>query len=155
MPAEKNKNKGFTIVEVLVVLAVASMIASFVMVSIRESRMKSRDTNREQNIKQIQNALALYAASVGGNFPQCGSEVLIGSPAADTCFNNPLHDYFQAGVPIDPLLGITGTCGGANSYGYCYIAPDLTNNRAYGLRYALEGSSISHKSAGWQTPVGP
>lgn len=156
---KNNRMRGFTILEMLVVIAVVIMISSFVLVSIRTTRMKSRDTQREQNIKQIQNALAIYSVTFNGNFPQCASSVAIGATTGADCFNTPLANYFQANIPTDPLGGTGGSgtaCDNkvADTYFYCYKSPG-TGGRAYDLWYALEGESILGKNLGWQDPIGP
>ncbi len=49
--------------EALVVIAIVLLIASFVVFSILDTRKKNRDTRREQDIKQIQNALNIYVTN--------------------------------------------------------------------------------------------
>ncbi len=149
-----DKSKRFTILEMLVVVAIVSMILSFTLVSYRNTKQKNRDSRREQDIKQIQNALALYVANTGF-YPQC-AEVVIGS-TGDNCWDDALVPAgFISSAPRDPLLGVSGTCGIVGSYGYCYRAPGTgTPPRVYDLRYALEGNAILGKSPGWQDPIGP
>ena len=55
-----NKRRGFTVVELLIVIAIASLISSIAFASIRTAREKSRDAKRVASIKQIQSALELY-----------------------------------------------------------------------------------------------
>ena len=146
-------NKGFTILEILVVLAIASMILSFVLVSIARAKQKSRDSRRESDIKQIQNALALYVANTGA-YPQCALEAVLGSVGDNGAGQLLVDAKVIPAVSRDPLLGTSGTCGTVGSYGYCYQAPG-TDGRVYDLRYALEGNNIPGKSAGWQDRIGP
>ena len=59
----KNKippQKGFTLVELLVVISVIGLLASVVLVSFPASTKKGRDSKRVQELKQIQTALRLY-----------------------------------------------------------------------------------------------
>ena len=150
---KNSRNSGFTILELLVVIAIAAMIMSFVLVSISGAKQRSRDARREVGIKSLQNALSIYVTTMN-IYPVCASEVVIGSPA-DTCIGPIL---ISAGVlqpnqvPVDPLLGTSGTCGLANSYAYCYQS---TNGSTYAVRYALETNTISGKAAGWQPAIGP
>lgn len=137
--------RGFTILEILVVLAIAAMILSFTLFGYRDLKAKSRDSTREHDIKQIRNALDLYVNNTG-NFPSCQGEAVIGS---DLCLSDAL---LGVGViptlPVDPLGKISGICGSPNSYVYCYQT--LEDGFSYQIRYNLETDSILGKSKGWQ-----
>ena len=52
--------KGFTLVELLVVISVIGLLASVVLVSFRTSTEKTNDSIKMQELKQIQSALRLY-----------------------------------------------------------------------------------------------
>ena len=52
--------KGFTLIELLVVIAIVGILSSVVLASLNSARLKSRDTRRLADIKQIQNAITLY-----------------------------------------------------------------------------------------------
>ncbi|MCX6752614.1 MAG: type II secretion system protein [Candidatus Nomurabacteria bacterium] len=66
----KNKNnKGFTLIELLVVVAIISLLSSIVFASLNNARGKGRDARRIQDLLQIRNALALYAADHNGAYP--------------------------------------------------------------------------------------
>ena len=53
--------KGFTLIELLMVIAIIGVISSVLMVNLNSSKTKAKDTVRLQNLKEIQNNLALYA----------------------------------------------------------------------------------------------
>lgn len=144
----KTKN-GFTLLEMLVVTALAAMILSFVFVSVRSAKQKSRDSRREADIKQLQSILSIYVTN-RGFYPACPAEVVING--ASDCLSSVLilSDASQANkISTDPLGASAGACGAVDSYVYCYQS---TNNAtSYTIRYALETNSISGKSAGWQS----
>lgn len=153
MIKSQNSKKGFTILEILVVLAIAGMILSFTIVNIRETRKRSRDSRREEDIKQIQNALNIYANN-NRKYPICSTEVVISS-LTDTCVGPILvaDMAFGAGQPpSDPMSATSGTCGETDSYGYCYRS---INGSTYELRYSLETDSIPIKNSGWQPIISP
>jgi len=145
---KRKKEYGFTLLEMLVVVAIMAMLMSFTMASMRAAKQKNRDARREQDIKELQNALGLYATNTG-LYPICASEVIIGS-AGGACLSDALmsSQATQGKVPTDPLGLTTGTCGTAGSYVYCYQS---ANGFTYTIRYVLETNTISGKSAGLQT----
>ncbi len=64
----KRMKKGFTLIELLVVIAIIALLSTLAIVSLGNARLKSRDSKRLADIKQIQTALALYAAD-NTNYP--------------------------------------------------------------------------------------
>ncbi len=61
--------RGFTLIELLVVIAIIGILSSVVLASLNTARLKSRDTRRISDIKQLQLALALYADSNSSAYP--------------------------------------------------------------------------------------
>lgn len=55
-----NKNKAFTLVELLIVLSIMGVLLSVVLASTTLARAKSRDTKRISDMKEIQLGLAVY-----------------------------------------------------------------------------------------------
>ena len=147
------KDRGFTIIELLVVMVIIGMIFSVIFVSLQGSRAKGRDARREQDIKQIQAALELYSVA-NRQFPDCGANtVVIGSPG-DGCLSTALISAGAiSGLPTDPLGRFTGSgtgCGtDAGQFTYCYTS--LNGATAYRLDYHLETNSIPGKAQGWQS----
>ncbi|MBX4209333.1 prepilin-type N-terminal cleavage/methylation domain-containing protein [Candidatus Parcubacteria bacterium] len=60
MTTEIRKRKGFTLVEMLIVLAIVGVLTSVAIASISASRIKARDTKRISDMKEVQLGLALY-----------------------------------------------------------------------------------------------
>lgn len=56
----QNKRKGFTLVELLVVISIIGLLASIVLVSLNNARGKARDARRITEMKQIMTMLELY-----------------------------------------------------------------------------------------------
>ena len=61
---KKNKRKGFTLIEMLIVIALIGILAGVVIsvINIPKTQARSRDSKRVGDIKRIQTALELYFA---------------------------------------------------------------------------------------------
>ena len=57
---EGKKQKGFTLVELLVAIAVIGLVATLSMVSLQSARIQARNTRRLTDLRQIRSALELY-----------------------------------------------------------------------------------------------
>jgi len=132
--------RGFTIIEMLVVIAIAGVLLSGALVLFQSARTKSRDVTREQHIKTLQNALALYANDLGV-YPVALSEVVL--TGSDSVSVTLTAQNSIARVPHDPLE--------QGNYQYRYQSVDGTT---YIIRYWLETNSVFGKSAG-QNTAGP
>ena len=108
------KNKGFTLVELLITVAIIGILSAVVLTSMSGARNKAKDGRRISDIKQIQLALELYY-DVHTSYPvgAVDSDVLYtdtgsGKPLADfvKISNDPDGDpYFYYGVAQNYHLG--------------------------------------------------
>lgn len=64
--------KGFTLLELLVVIAVIGIFSGIVIATLNNVRSKSRDARRKSDFRQISTALELYYDEYGG-YPATGS----------------------------------------------------------------------------------
>lgn len=67
--------KGFTLVELLVVISVVGILASVVLVTFTGSQKQARDTQRKSDLKQYQTALENFANRNNGLYPSRTSSV--------------------------------------------------------------------------------
>ena len=61
----KYRRRGFTLVELLVVISIISFLASVVLAAMNEARAYARDAYRIQSLKEIEQALELYYDKYG------------------------------------------------------------------------------------------
>jgi len=103
------KKSGFTLIELLVVISIIGLLSSIVLASLNETRAKSRDSERKQELHQIVVALNLYY-SKHGIFPDFSS----GIDSSDPAWLQPLvNDADIAASPRDPINANTGAkCAG-------------------------------------------
>jgi type II secretion system protein G len=123
---------GFTLVELLVVIAVIGLLTAVVMVSLAQSKAKSRDAKRAADVQEIAQALALYHNTYQ-RYPCSVSEcvdsevVLTGSDNLSVSLRD---EKFISTVPPDPLNDAT------HKFWYRSIGPDYT------IRFCQETDSI-------------
>jgi type II secretory pathway pseudopilin PulG len=112
--SESSTTAGFTIVETLLVLAIAGVFLLVVFDAIPALERNSANSQRRQDVSTILEAVSHYELNNSGNFPP-----LCGDASTDLCYTNPsdpLHfsslgsyDDTQSGnVEMIPQTAITG-----------------------------------------------
>lgn len=142
---------GFTIIELLVVVAVIAFLVSITMAFFSNARARGRDAKRVADVMEIHDALALYVTNtrIFPNPTPAGGICLTGSDAVSAALVG--ADAIRA-VPLDPRHNCgSGLPAAANPH---YHYESLTGS-TYKIWYALETDSIPGHSAGLQPPVGP
>ncbi len=158
----QHNNKGFTIIEILVVISIIGFLSSIILVSLQEARTKTRDTIRLSNMQQILLALKMYYND-NGAYPEntdndCSGwdAGYNGGPASNDPFIQPLVTTgFFTRTPGDPTT--TGNCGGYAYYRYNAGAAGCDSSRGaffvLGVR-DMETSGRPHPtSPGWSCPL--
>jgi prepilin-type N-terminal cleavage/methylation domain-containing protein len=99
----KNSSKGFTLIELIVVMAIIAVLAGMSLFALPGARSSARDGRRQGDLQQIAAALEIYKA----DFDQYPS----GLPAPGLPLQNGGNTYIQS-MPGEPLGG-----------GYFYTRP--------------------------------
>jgi type IV pilus assembly protein PilA len=89
--------KGFTLVELLVVISIFSAVASTTLAVSQQGRVKARDAQRISNLKQIKTALELYYAA-NDSYPTSMGEFGATTFSIYSTWND------QLGVDLSPYL---------------------------------------------------
>lgn len=115
MRAKNNYNKGFTIIELVVVIAIIAILAAIVLVNINGFLMKGRDAKRKADLHNLSVALKSYYAA-NGSYPVTGNPtnardsvntIYSGYPPENSgwfdFWNSTTINSFLPVIPIDPL----------------------------------------------------
>jgi len=114
----KTKNKGFTLIEMLVVLFIVSLLATSGLVILEDARAKARDARRMADMNQVQLAVYFY-------------------------YDN--HEYYPiTGVSLDPTVSgwaklELAIIGGPRPL-MAEFPQDPTNEDPYLYKYASNGT---------------
>lgn len=65
----KNNSKGFTIIEVVLVLAIAGLIFLMVFIALPALQRSQRDTARKNDVSQVASAVSSFSSNNRGAFP--------------------------------------------------------------------------------------
>jgi len=131
------QQKGFTLLEVLLVIAMIAILAAIVIIAINPAKQlaESRNAQRRSDVNTILNAVYQYAIDNGGTMPASITALVANTPTeicvsdgATACGANvdlnvlTLLEKYIVSMPHDP----NGTCAVA---GVCYEISRTANNR--------------------------
>lgn len=122
--SSRSFNKGFTLIELMIVVAIISILTGIIVTSLTSSKSKSRDAQRVSDINQIQLALEQYFDRCGQYPADIYSTASCFSGATSVGFN----DYIAV-VPHDPS---------DKTLKYGYAVNDASTPTDYVLHATLE-----------------
>ncbi len=88
----KNNKKGFTIIEVVLVLAIAGLIFLMVFIALPALQRSQRNTRRRQDMARILSAFNDYQANNNGQFPKDAAAL---NPLANNYIKTGSDDTFK------------------------------------------------------------
>lgn len=130
------KEKGFTLIEIVLVLAIAGLIMVIVFLAVSGAQRSRRDTQRKNDLSRIASLIESYASNTGGCYP--GSAAAPGCAAAQTWATFSASSYITGANLNDPLAGGPYTYAGL-------VTP--TGATAAGVKYTL-GTDCAGAAAG-------
>lgn len=95
------KNKGFTLLEMLVVIGLIGVILSLGATSYSTTQKKARDSKRKSELRAIQSSLEQYYSICGFNYPVIGA----GTGVPTIGCTNP-STLIMPTAPRDPKSGV-------------------------------------------------
>lgn len=140
-PSMKNKKAGFTLIELIVVIAIIGLLSSVVMSSIVKSRARAEVTKVLTEYKSVSSALELYRQS-SGDYPGRDIE---GQAMSISNLMPYLSAYLQQTPGVSPTVVANGSIyyylnpkDGSNRY---LCGPNASQNQDYVLYFAPTGEA--------------
>ena len=98
----RRERRGFTLLEVLIVLAILGVIAALVVPKLIGQQQTANENATALSIKSIESALDMYAVDHQGEYPSGGQEVLdtLTQPWTDQLTGRERQPYLDT-VPLD------------------------------------------------------
>lgn len=157
-----NKNKAFTLLEILIVIAIIGLLMSIILASLSSARKKSRDVKRISDLRQIQNVLEIFydtenqyprVSLLTGGLPSTRLEIydrLVNclelnsafAPSFQCGFTPSNYERAISQMPRDPIWGSDDN----NSYTYRHYSVDSVPGKRYRLRAVLEETNNALKT---------
>lgn len=149
---KKGGVKGFTIVELLIVIVVIALLAAITVVAYNGMQQRARDGKRAQDLASIQKALLLYNASNGGVYASF-NYASSGPGGWDSSVQTNWLSFLRSSygnMPVDPLnVSTTDPSNGNDDWAYfyyCYAAGSgplpATANVRVGYRSEQTGNYV-------------
>src|SRR5262249_21749913 len=91
-PGKPTNQKGFTVMETMIVLAIGGMIFTIVFLAVPALTRSNRNNQRRQDVQAILEAVSRYELNDSGKFPDdCGD---VSQPACSRPGGSTPNDYF-------------------------------------------------------------
>ncbi len=134
----QRKEKGFTIIEVVLVLAIAGLIFLMVFIALPALQRSQRDTQRKQDLSRALTALSSYTSANRGSLPAnttAAWQTFLTqylTPSSSDTFVDPLganttQGSTQTTYQFSPITsGLTGTFNSQSTQNVIYFAEGYT-----------------------------
>jgi prepilin-type N-terminal cleavage/methylation domain-containing protein len=117
-PQMKRLQKGFTLIELMIVIAIIAILAAILIPNFLHARAESQTAACEGNEKQIATALEEYAVDHSGNYPASGEPFAKLGGAGNV---------YMAAQPFEPV----------DSTAYVYTTPAIATCTGGGTNYSI------------------
>jgi prepilin-type N-terminal cleavage/methylation domain-containing protein len=135
----RSRGRGFTLIEILIVVAIIAILASVVLVGLGPTQREGRDSRRISDLAEVQNGLELFYNNCGfypGSSPDNGSACPTdwgsGLPAS-----NGSYETMKAEVTGLAAIGVTQIPEDPSGGNFVYQYESVTQN-SYTLAATLE-----------------
>ena len=154
---KKTNEKGFTLVELLVVVSIIGLLSTLAIVALGSARTKARDAKRVSDMRQIATALEMYFSD-NDYYPSVASAINLGEDGALTFSETNAFNNDGAGIIYMGSVPKPPTPPADKYYVYKSLNTDETDCTekcaSYEIEFELEGKSTGLEGELKITPEG-
>lgn len=144
---QKNKEKGFTIIEVVLVLAIAGLIFLMVFIALPALQRNQRDTQRKNDLGRVQTAVNNFQSNNRNRLPTFDDDFITKYlKSGGDSFTDPNGNDYHFKVGSDPTTFDSVTSNIYVTTGAVCNGEDVKTGQGTGkvaLQYKLEGGGVA------------
>lgn len=151
----RKSDSGFTIIEIMIVLAIAALILLIVLLAVPALQRNSRNTQRKNEVGQLAASVSNYVSNNNGTLPNSSGTLATAIADAKLNFYSSSNVYYgsNSNIPNSATNGGNGNATTLTTEDVIFISGAVcsgntattsgASNRAYVLIYAVEGANAA------------
>lgn len=126
---------GFTLIELLVVISIIGILSSVILTSLKNAKVKAKNTKFVQELKSLQNAMALYISQYR-NLPGTYGGDYYNNASLNTALNALVTNKFIPKIPHHPDWPANSSPWGGPKMSYLEYRPPVSVSGTYAYERA-------------------
>lgn len=136
--------KGFTLVEIMIVVAIIALLAAIAIPNLLRARVNANESAAQATLRTISTACESFAAANSGNYPTAIANLTGATPK-----------YLNEDYTASSRQGYTFACGTLGASGYTCTAVPVTINVTGTKSFSICTGGVLKEAAGESAPSCP